>query len=219
MGHDYRIGPFYTGVIRLGPVGRRARNASREPGLLHLPMPTWRFPAIVRTDLHIVGNRRVRRETKETERNVSDMMERVVVQARHGMVILVIALLVGTLTLASCGTGQPTGTTAPSASPATLSERLEEGGRDLDRAIAAMQGGDMVTVTLAYQDFNVIWIQIEDRVWKQSRDSQIALQMAIDNVDNELLRPGVTPDEERTIQALQHLRQVVNEQEVKLRSS
>ena len=73
----------------------------------------------------------------------------------------------------------------------------------------------MVTVTLAYQDFNVIWIQIEDRVWKQSRDSQIA----IDNVDNELLRPGVTPDEERTIQALQHLRQVVNEQEVKLRSS
>jgi hypothetical protein len=152
---------------------------------------------------------------REIVRNVSDMMERVVVQARHGMVILVIALLVGTLTLASCGTGQPTGTTAPSASPATLSERLEEGGRDLDRAIAAMQGGDMVTVTLAYQDFNVIWIQIEDRVWKQSRDSQIA----IDNVDNELLRPGVTPDEERTIQALQHLRQVVNEQEVKLRSS
>ena len=152
-------------------------------------------------------------------RNVSDMMERVVVQARHGVVILVIALLAGTLTLAGCGTGHSMGTTAPSASPATLSERLEEDGRDLDRAIAAMQADDMATVTLAYQDFNVIWIQMEDRIWKQSRDSQIALQMAIDNVDDELLRPGVTPDKERTIQALQHLRQVVNEQEVKLRSS
>lgn len=142
---------------------------------------------------------------------VTGLMGWTVVQARRSTVMLIVVVLAGMLALVGCGVGQGTG--EPEVS---LPERLEEGGQHLDRAIAAMQADDMATVTLEYQDFSVIWMQIGDRIWERSRDSHIAIQNAIDNVDRELLRPGVTPDKDRTVQAFQELRQVVKEQAAKL---
>lgn len=140
------------------------------------------------------------------------------VRARHGAAVLAVVLLVGMLALAGCGAEQGTGETGAPASPSMLPGRLEEAGQHLDQAIAAAQAGDMLAVKVAYQDFSVIWMQIADPIWTRSRDSQIAIQHAIDNVDAELFQPGVTPDQDRTIQALQQLRQVVNEQALKLGS-
>lgn len=139
-------------------------------------------------------------------------------QARRGTMVLIVMILAGMLALVGCGTEQGTGQPEASATPATLSEQLEGAGQHLDQAIAAAKAGDMTAVKVAYQDFNVIWMQIGDRIWDRSRDSQIAIQSAIDNVDRELLRPGVTPDKDRTVQALQELRKVVTEQEAKLGS-
>jgi hypothetical protein len=122
------------------------------------------------------------------------------------------------LALVGCGTEQGTGQPGASATPAALSDQLEVAGQHLDQAIAAGRSGNLMGVKVAYQDFNVMWMQIGDKIWNRSRESQIAIQSAIDNVDRELYRPGVTPDMDKTVQALQELRRVVTEQEAKLRS-
>lgn len=132
-------------------------------------------------------------------------------QVRRRTVMVIVVVLVGMLALVGCGAVQ--GNDEPAA---PLPDQLAEGVQHLDRAIAAMQAGDTAAVRLAYQDFSVIWLQTGDRIWERSRDSYIAIQHAIDNVDRELLRPGVTPDQDRTVQALQQLRQVVKEQAAKL---
>ncbi len=141
------------------------------------------------------------------------------IQARRRTMVLIVVALAGMLALAGCGTEQGTGRPGTSATPAALSDQLEVTGKHLDQAIAAGQSGDMAGLKVAYQDFNVIWMEIGDKIWFKSRESQIAIQSAIDNVDRELYRPGVTPDKDKTVQALQELRRVVTEQEAKLRGT
>lgn len=146
------------------------------------------------------------------------MMRWAAMRARRETMVLIAIALAGMLALVGCGTGQGTGQPEAPATPATISGQLEVAGQHLDQAIAAGQSGDLTGVRVAYQDFNVIWMQVGDRIWDRSRESQIAIQSAIDNVDRELYRPGVTPDMEKTVQALQELRRVVTETEAKLRS-
>lgn len=142
---------------------------------------------------------------------MAGIIEWAALQVRRRTVMVIVVVLVGMLALAGCGVGQ--GTDEPAAS---LPDQLTEAVQHLDRAIAAMQAGDTAAVRLAYQDFSVIWMQTGDRIWERSRDSYVAIQHAIDNVNRELLRPGVNPDQDRTVQALQQLRQVVKEQAAKL---
>ncbi|CCF85662.1 hypothetical protein [Nitrolancea hollandica] len=145
------------------------------------------------------------------------MMRWAAMQTRRGTMVLIVVALAGMLVLVGCGTGQGAGQPEASATPAALAEQLEVAGQHLDRAIAAGQSGDMAGLKVAYQDFNVMWMEIGDKIWFKSRESQIAIQSAIDNVDRKLYQPGVTPDKEKTFQALQELRKVVTEQEAKLR--
>ncbi len=149
---------------------------------------------------------------------MSGMMGRIAVQVRRSALILAVGLLAGMLTLVGCGSSLQSGTTGASPLPSAFPAQLEVAGKHLDRAIAAAEANNMPQVLLAYQNFNVVWMQIQDPIWKHSQDSQIAIQKAVDNVDGELLRPGVTPDKDRTVQALKQLRQVVTEQETKLAS-
>lgn len=148
---------------------------------------------------------------------MSGMMGRIAVRARQGALILAVGLL-GMLTLVGCGLPVQSGTTGASPLPSTFPEQLEVAGKHLDQAISAAEANDMPRVLLAYQDFNVVWMQIQDPIWRHSQESQIAIQKAVDNVDNVLLVPGVTPDKDKAVHALKQLRQVVNEQEIKLGS-
>jgi hypothetical protein len=147
--------------------------------------------------------------------------------------MLGMAMLAGTLVLAGCqaeqrpgGTVSVSGTgnsatqasSSPSASSAgSPAQQLTDATSEVEKALAAAQSGDMATARKEYDEFHDKWASFEDGVKAKSQDAYTAIEDAIDGVKTELVTAS-EPAKEPTVNALQKLRQAIDEQKSKLGS-
>lgn len=122
------------------------------------------------------------------------------------------------LALTACSNSQPSATeNSPPSSPAAASPEnttaaTKTNAKDtvtqmkgyLAESIKAVQANDLAKAKAEYKECDENWDKVEDGVKEQSKDSYKAIEEAMDQVKNTLVKP-TTPDKDKAIAALESL--------------
>ncbi len=106
--------------------------------------------------------------------------------------------------------------TVASPAAANVSRQLEDAAQEVDKAIAAAQGGDLAKAKSEFEEFDEDWDKIEDGVKAKSPDAYRTIEDAMDEVELALVKPAA-PDKDTALSALRKLRQTIADQAPRLR--
>jgi enamine deaminase RidA (YjgF/YER057c/UK114 family) len=100
---------------------------------------------------------------------------------------------------------------AQQGSAGPIAQQLVTAAQNIDAALAAMDAGDLATARLQYGAYDDAWDALEDRIRDPHPDVYDAIERAMDQVDDTLLKVD-NPSPARAAEALQALRQTIDAQ-------
>src|SRR5262249_28331783 len=97
----------------------------------------------------------------------------------------------------------------------SITQQLAQATLNLDAALAALDAGDVATARLRYGAYDDAWDELEDRIRDAHPDTYEAIERAMDQVEDALLRVD-SPSPAAVTEALRALRQAIASQSASL---